>query len=201
MQRVCSAKRIVFGASDEGLYRSTDGGRSWRRLLYLNATTGAYDVGDRIELDGTRGDVIRYGLLTTTILEIGPTHQRTGRSIVLPNSLLLSKPVVNETFTATYVLHSFAVPMARSADWQATERRLQAVAQRVCAEWIEPARRQLEELSREHGLTPPSVEPAAAWMSKAASSLPASGRLSSNGGTSTRASRPNTITPARSSRS
>lgn len=125
----------------------------------LRATTGAYDVGDRIELDGTRGDVIRYGLLTTTVLEIGPTHQRTGRAVVLPNSLLLSKPVVNETFTANYVLHSFAVPMARSADWQAAEQRLQAIAARVCAEWVAPARRQLEELSREHGLTPPSVEP------------------------------------------
>jgi small-conductance mechanosensitive channel len=125
----------------------------------LRATTGAYDVGDRIELDGTRGDVIRYGLLTTTVLEIGPTHQRTGRAVVLPNSLLLSKPVVNETFTATYVLHSFAVPVARSSDWQAAEQRLQGVAQRVCAEWVTPARRQFEELSREHGLTPPSVEP------------------------------------------
>jgi hypothetical protein len=49
--------------------------------------------------------------------------------------------------------------VARSSDWQGADRRLQAVARRVCGEWIAPARRQREELSREHGLTPPSVEP------------------------------------------
>jgi len=125
----------------------------------LRTTTGAYDVGDRIELDGLRGDVIRYGLLTTTVLEIGPTQQRTGRAIFLPNSLLLSRPVINETFTETYVLHTFSVPVARGGDWPGEERRLQQAAQRVCAPWIEPARGQLEQLSREHGLTPPSVEP------------------------------------------
>jgi len=125
----------------------------------LRTTTGAFDVGDRIEIDGLRGDVIRYGLLTTTILEIGPAQQRTGRAVVLPNSLLLSKPVVNETFTATFVLHTFAVPIAREADWQAAERSLQQAAQRICAEWLEPARRQMEALSREHGLAAPSVEP------------------------------------------
>lgn len=125
----------------------------------LRATTGAYDVGDRIEVDGLRGDVIRYGLLTTTILEIGPTHQRTGRAVVLPNSLLLSKAVVNETFTDTYVLHTFGVPVAREQGWQQAADRLQQLAQRVCAEWVEPARSQMEALSREHGLTPPNVEP------------------------------------------
>ena len=51
--------------------------------------------------------------LTTTILEIGPeklTHQHTGRAIVVPNSVFLDKHVVNESYTADFVLHVFRLP-------------------------------------------------------------------------------------------
>lgn len=125
----------------------------------LRATTGAYDLGDRIELDGLRGDVVRIGLLSTTVLEVGPAHQRTGRAVVVPNSLLLSKPVVNETYTDEFVLHTFVVPMSRDADWRAAERRLLELAVELCAPWRDQARARLERLARDHGLPAPNAEP------------------------------------------
>lgn len=125
----------------------------------LRASTGAYDLGDRIELDGLRGDVVRIGLLSTTVLEVGPSHQRTGRAVVLPNSLLLSKPVVNESYTDEYVLHTFEVPIARSGDWRGAERRLLELALELCTPWQEQVRARLERLARDHGLPAPNSEP------------------------------------------
>lgn len=126
---------------------------------FLRATSGAYDLGDRIELGGVRGDVVRLGLLSTTVLEVGPAHQRTGRTLVLPNSLLLSSSVANETHTDEYVLHTFVVPCARDADWRAQEARLLEHAHAACAPWIEPMRLRMERLAREQGLAAPRTDP------------------------------------------
>ena len=59
----------------------------------LRTASKAYAVGDRIEINGTRGNVVDHNFLTTTLLEIGPgqtSHQYTGRAIVIPNNQLLS---------------------------------------------------------------------------------------------------------------
>src|SRR5262249_27408581 len=44
-----------FGPSEErGVFRSLDGGRTWKRVLYKDANTGASDI----EIDPTNGDVV-----------------------------------------------------------------------------------------------------------------------------------------------
>lgn len=125
----------------------------------VRASTRAYTVGDRIELTTFRGDVIDYGLVGTTILEVGPGHYRTGRALTFPNSLLLNNSVVNETYLDEYVLHVLALPLPLSANWQAAEKALLEAANEVCAPYVETARKQMAALSREHGLGTPNVEP------------------------------------------
>ncbi|MEZ4338041.1 MAG: mechanosensitive ion channel [Sandaracinaceae bacterium] len=125
----------------------------------VRATTRSFEVGDRIEVAGLRGDVIDLGVLGTTILEIGPGHQRTGRTLVLPNSLLLSNSVGNETFTEDYVLHTFTVPLDKGADWRAAERRLLAIASDACAGHTEAARTQMDAIGARHGLSSFDVDP------------------------------------------
>jgi small-conductance mechanosensitive channel len=125
----------------------------------LRTVSNSYDVGDRIELAGHRGDVIDYGLFSTTILEVGPVHRRTGRAITIPNSVLLSQSVINESFTDEYVLHSFELPLRESDDWQDAERFLLATARRVCEGEREPAEKNMRRVARAHGLAPSTVEP------------------------------------------
>ena len=62
------------------------------------ASTNAFAVGDRINIEGIRGDVIDHGLLGTLVLEVGQGHQRTGRTISIPNSLFMTSPVLNESW-------------------------------------------------------------------------------------------------------
>jgi len=125
----------------------------------LRTSAKMFSIGDRIEVNALRGDVVDHGLLATSILEIGPGHRRTGRKVVLPNSIFLSAHVVNETATQQYVLHTINVPLAPGSDWEAAERILLDVANETCAAYVDPAKRHLEALSSQHGLVIRSVEP------------------------------------------
>ena len=128
----------------------------------VRSSSNSYAVGDRIEILGLRGDVIDISVFSTTILEIGPgqtTHQKTGRAVTLPNSMLLTAPVVNESFTEEFVLHSFIVPIAGTDDWRLATRILEEAASEACAGHLEEARRHFATLKRETGLDTPNPEP------------------------------------------
>jgi small-conductance mechanosensitive channel len=128
----------------------------------LKTVSRGFSIGDRIEINSLRGDVIDHNALTTTILEIGPndlTQQHTGRAIVLPNSILLDKPVINETFTDDYVLHVFKVPISMDENWQQAEQALLDAARDQCDSFLEQARRHFQRLGRDRGLATMSVEP------------------------------------------
>jgi small-conductance mechanosensitive channel len=127
----------------------------------LRATSGSFIVGDRIEIDEIRGDVIDLGPFTTTILEIGPNHRRTGRAVVFPNAMLLDRPVTNETFTEEYVLHTMTVPIGAETDWKEAETRLLEAARAACGPVLDEANRVMTEAARTHGLADFSIEPKA----------------------------------------
>jgi small-conductance mechanosensitive channel len=128
----------------------------------VRASTKSYSVGDRIELGGKRGDVVDQNLFTTTLLEIGPgqaSHQYTGRAIIIPNSLLLSTPIINETFTDEFGLHVFCIPMLAGDDWQTHERLLLEAAHIECGPFLEQARNYMKSIESRHGLDSPTVAP------------------------------------------
>ena len=128
----------------------------------LRTTSGAFTIGDRIEVNKIRGDVIDITLLVTKIMEIGPgelTHQYTGRAIAIPNSIFLASPVTNESFTHDYVLHVFQVPMKADDDWQTAERDLLDAANEVCSPFLDEAKRHLELNAERKGLDVPDIDP------------------------------------------
>jgi small-conductance mechanosensitive channel len=128
----------------------------------VKSTSSAFELGDRIQVKDFRGDVIDQTLLTTTILEVGPgkiTHQRTGRTTIIPNSIFVSEPVINESFTHDYVFHVFTIPFKREDDWHAAQSAVLAAAQRQCNSYLEDVRRHMNKVSIRRGLEVPSVDP------------------------------------------
>lgn len=126
--------------------------------------TGArsFKIGDRIQVGEFRGDVIDQNFFATTLMEIGPgkvTHQRTGRVTVLPNSLFVSEPVINESYTHDYVLHVFTVPFKREDDWRAAQRALLEAARKRCQGYLEDVRKHMRRITEQQGLSAPSVDP------------------------------------------
>lgn len=128
----------------------------------LRTGSGMFDIGHRIEVRGLRGDVVDMKMLTTTILEIGPGHasqMHTGRALVLPNALFLSEPLLNESHTRDYALHTATVPLPAGADWRRAERHMLAAAAEVCGEFLEVAGNHIRRIARREGIDPPAVEP------------------------------------------
>ena len=125
-------------------------------------TQNSFHVGDRIEIDSVRGDVIDRTLFSTTVLEIGPgreTHQLTGRSIIIPNSIFLSKCLINESFLKNYVLHTFKIPLKKKADWVKSEEKLLELCEKHCSEYFEQAQHHFNELSKRSHLEVPILKP------------------------------------------
>lgn len=121
----------------------------------LRTAAKAYSVGDRIEIGNHRGDVIDINFFSTTLLEVGPGrlyHLRTGRTIVVPNSTLLTSSVVNESHMSGHVLHMFTVPLSLQDDWEKAEKVLLEVATRECEPYLQPARSLMERMERDYGL-------------------------------------------------
>lgn len=128
----------------------------------LKATTKPFRVGDRIEINGFRGDVIDHNMLSTVLEQIGPGHHcqlYTGRKISLPNSLFLSHPVINEPILGSYQIHTFSVPVASDADVMKKRSLLLQAAEQVCRPFLEEAQKHVDHYDRFEGIDTPKVTP------------------------------------------
>ncbi len=126
---------------------------------FYRMSSDAFSVGDRIRVLDIHGDVIDHGLLSTTVLEVGPGYQRTGRVISLPNSVFLTAPILNESLAGEYVLHVMTIPVRRDAPLDAIEQRVLTAAREACAEFLDDVRRSIVVRYRRHGLNAPLSEP------------------------------------------
>ena len=76
-----------------------------------------FKVGDRIELAGVHGEVIDHGLFSTTIVELPPHglgSAATGRTVMLPNSVLLTGVVRVEAQPRHYAPHRFTLTLEQA---------------------------------------------------------------------------------------
>ena len=129
----------------------------------LRISSGAFAVGDRIEVNGIRGDVVDRTLMTTRLAELGTgggAHQHTGRSVTLPNSLFLTYPVANDSELERFVLHTLTVPVCGTdGSWIDAEKALLEAAQIACSTYLDEARTHVERHARRQGLEAVAVEP------------------------------------------
>lgn len=128
----------------------------------LRHATKAFDLGDRIEVAGLRGEVMDINFFGTSLREVGPGksgQQYTGKSIVVPHSLLLNNAVTNESFTGEFQLHLFTVPWDIKDDWMRAEALLLAAAELESQALQEKTRKHMKSLQMRHGIESPSIEP------------------------------------------
>lgn len=121
-----------------------------------------FEIGDRIEIAGYRGEVIDHNFFSTILLEIGPSRENqalSGRQVILPNSLLLVSPLMNQTLQQRYVLQAVRVVVYPGEDWQNLEQVMLTAANRECAAFLEPARHAIQRLGHREGLDLPKADP------------------------------------------
>ena len=80
-----------------------------------------FDVGDRIEIDGNKGDVIDIRIFEFSILEIGnwvDADQSTGRIIHVPNGKVFTKDLANYDKGFRYVWNEIPILLTFESDWE-----------------------------------------------------------------------------------
>lgn len=123
------------------------------------ASTRPYRLDDFIEIAGIRGQVVRIDWLASTLAETLEGNQLTGKTVSVPNSMLLTLPVRNETATGRFIIQLVAVAVSPLADIGRLERMLLDAADQVCAPWLEEAGRHLAKVEARQLVDLPSADP------------------------------------------
>ncbi|BFM50698.1 mechanosensitive ion channel domain-containing protein [Marinomonas sp. THO17] len=79
---------------------------------FYRASTRPYQVGDWIKVANFEGEVTDSDWLSTTLFEVdlkGGSYAYTGRTTVVPNSVLLLHTVQNLNYMRRYVTHTFSI--------------------------------------------------------------------------------------------
>ena len=80
-----------------------------------------FEVGDRIEINGIKGDVIDIRLFQTSLLEIGnwvDADQSTGRIVNFPNSFVFKAANYNYSRGFEFIWHEIPLLITFESDWQ-----------------------------------------------------------------------------------
>jgi len=89
-----------------------------------------FQVGDRVEIAGTRGDVIDIRLFQFSVLETGnwvQADQSTGRIVHVPNGKVLREALANYTKGFQFIWHEIPVLITFESDWKKAEEILNRV--------------------------------------------------------------------------
>jgi small-conductance mechanosensitive channel len=99
-----------------------------------------YDLGDRIRIGNTKGDVRHIGLLHTTLEEVGEDEklggELTGRLLYVPNLIILDQPVLNyskdystglEAISSDYMFDEVRIPLTTDSNVEKASQLLEGI--------------------------------------------------------------------------
>ena len=90
-----------------------------------------FELGDRIEVAGLKGDVVDRTIFQITIMEVGnwiDADQSTGRLIHIPNSLIFTQPLANYVAGFPYLWNELKVGLTFESDWKKAKAILEDIA-------------------------------------------------------------------------
>ncbi|TGL64543.1 mechanosensitive ion channel family protein [Leptospira sarikeiensis] len=97
--------------------------------LLIHGSNG-FEVGDRIEIEGIKGDVVNIGINRFTLMELSPdpkSEQSTNRLVHLPNHTIILHKVYVVKEKMGFVWDEFRIKVPHSADWEAAEKLLNGI--------------------------------------------------------------------------
>lgn len=119
-----------------------------------------FAVGDLVEVAGLRGRVVDMDSFTVRILVYGAAGQVTGKIAEIPNSTLLTSPVINHSIAGDYSFQfsQISVPL-EGTDINKSARYLKQCAEEVCKDFTEEALAWFEQRGRQLHIEFPSGKP------------------------------------------
>lgn len=128
----------------------------------LKTASGTMKVGNWIEVNGLRGEVVDQTLMSTTLQELGKegaAYEFTGRTVVIPNSIFLNVPVTNEQFFKRYIFHTFHLVVDPLTDIVPVESKMLEVLKAEMTDQIDVARRYNAKIEKKAGINILDPEP------------------------------------------
>jgi small-conductance mechanosensitive channel len=110
-----------------------------------------FDVGDRIEIGQTRGDVIDQRIFMFTMMEIGnwvDADQSTGRIIHVPNGKVFSEPLANYSKGFQYIWNEIDVLITFESNWKKAKEILQQIATKHAEHLTSEAEKRVKEAAK-----------------------------------------------------
>ena len=96
-----------------------------------------YDVGDRVQLGGIKGDVIDIGVLRTTLMECGGWingDQYNGRVVRVANSFIFKEPVYNYSSDFPFLWDEIRIPVRYGSNYEMARQGFQQVLNDLTSE-------------------------------------------------------------------
>jgi small-conductance mechanosensitive channel len=110
-----------------------------------------YTVGDRIEINQLKGDVIDVGFFYTRMMEIGSwikADQFSGRIVQFSNSMIFGSAVFNYTQNFSYIWDEVVLPITYDSDLQAAKNILLTAGRDYSRDFLKDAQSDLKAMQR-----------------------------------------------------
>jgi small-conductance mechanosensitive channel len=135
-----------------------------------------FNVGDRIQMGGVRGDVIGLTFMQTRIMEMGESprekdddkswvrsRQFTGRIVTVTNDKVFDCPVYNYTHEFAYIWDEISIPVAYHQDFAKAERIILEAANGQAQTAKRMGKEEVERVEKRFGVDAGDIEPKVFW--------------------------------------
>jgi small-conductance mechanosensitive channel len=106
--------------------------KNWAGWLYI-VTRRPFRVGDRVEIQDKRGDVVDIRAFRFSLLEVAgervAAEQSTGRLLHVPNGLVFTEALANYTEGFSFIWYEIPVLITFESNWEEAQRIVQRVVE------------------------------------------------------------------------
>lgn len=123
---------------------------------------GVYKPGDRIEINGIKGDVIDVDSIYTTMMEIGQwvsSDNYSGRIVKLSNAFVFKGPVYNYSKDFPFVWDEFNLPIRYDSDMELAKKIVIQIASETLSEYVAQSIAEWEQVVNKYYIENAQVEP------------------------------------------
>jgi small-conductance mechanosensitive channel len=113
-------------------------------------------VGDRIEINNVKGDVVDIGMLRIAVLEVGnwlSGEQSTGRMVFFPNSFIFKGHFFNYSTTNSFIWDEIHILVTYESKWKKALDIIMKVAKEASRDVVDRARESQERLARRFNIS------------------------------------------------
>jgi small-conductance mechanosensitive channel len=121
-----------------------------------------YKPGDRIEINGIKGDVIDVDSMYTTMMEIGQwvsSDNYSGRIVKLSNAFVFKGPIYNYSQDFPFIWDEFNLPIKYGSDMELAKSLVIDIASKTLSEFTANSKKQWKEVVNKYYIEDAMVDP------------------------------------------